>query len=296
MGSPVVSIELYTLSSVSLDVDHGNNNNAKMSKDTVEGIMGENEDGSLSSPDEAAFRTAHPLAGYVNLLKTCIGAGILALPYAFSQTGWALGLAILVITGASAAYALFLLSACAHRLGGTDTSYSLAISRTFPWAQSLVDFLILFNGFGSAASYLIVIGENLNSMAVHVFGIPTTSFASSPAFWKIVFFWAIIAPLACLKKLSALKYTSMIGLVCAIYVCVLTVVYLAPSMDACEAYLPLPHCGGEVVAVAKSPDSIMSAIPMFAFAFTCSQNIFLVYNEITEPPSSACATLWERRP
>jgi amino acid permease len=55
----------------------------------------------------------------VTLVNSAIGAGILALPYAFRCTGWAAGLATVFSLGATQAYTLFVLSRHAEYAGST---------------------------------------------------------------------------------------------------------------------------------------------------------------------------------
>eukprot|EP00873_Tetraselmis_striata_P042332 jgi/Tetstr1/462596/TSEL_007582.t1 len=238
----------------------------------------------LSHVVDEPTRTARPYTGFFNLLKGCLGSGILGLPFAFSQTGWALGLIFLFVTAIASAYGLFLLSACAHKLGGTSTSFNRLAGATYPWTRALVDFLIIFNCVGTAISYLVVIGQNLSVLSTSIFGISPASFFATETFWKILVFWGVIAPLGSLSRLSMLKYSSIIGVIFIFYITLMTLVYaVAPSVEPCPDAGGAPHCGGEVVVFSSHGESIMAAIPVFAFAFTCSENIFLVYNEIREP-------------
>jgi amino acid permease len=223
-------------------------------------------------------RTARPYTGLLNLLKGCLGSGILGIPFAFSHTGWGLGLIILAVTAVASAYGLFLLFACAHKLGGTDTSFSKLTAATYPWARPIVDFLIILNCMGTAISYLVVIGENLSVLSISVLGISSASFFSSPSFWKIIVFWGVVAPLGALKRLSMLKYSSIVGIVFIFYITLMTLVYaIAPFAEPCPEFSTAElHCGGTVVAFGNNGENILAAIPVFAFAFTCSENVFLV--------------------
>ena len=49
-------------------------------------------------------------ASVTSLVKTIVGAGILGLPFAFAQTGLALGIALLLIAGVAQLFAMDLLS------------------------------------------------------------------------------------------------------------------------------------------------------------------------------------------
>lgn len=229
-------------------------------------------------------RTAGAFAGYINLLKGCIGSGILGLPLAFSLSGWGYGLIILLAVGTVTAYGLFLLSACAHKLGGTRTSWGTLARSTYPWTSPLVDALIIFNCSGAAVSYLIVIGETLASLSVSRFLVPAGSFLANANLWRALVFWVLVAPLSSLRNLSSLRWSSMVGVIFVGYICILTVVYATvPAVEPCPEVLGPAHCGGEVVAYTDSAVGVVAAIPIFLFAFLASENLFLVYNEISDP-------------
>ncbi|KAL4856165.1 Proline dehydrogenase 1 [Chlorella vulgaris] len=68
---------------------------------------------------EDAPPTASVHSSIVTLVNSAIGAGILALPYAFRCTGWAAGLATVFSLGAIQAYTLFVLSRHAEDAGST---------------------------------------------------------------------------------------------------------------------------------------------------------------------------------
>lgn len=68
---------------------------------------------------EDAPPTASVHSSIVTLVNSAIGAGILALPYAFRCTGWAAGLATVFSLGATQAYTLFVLSRHAEEAGST---------------------------------------------------------------------------------------------------------------------------------------------------------------------------------
>ena len=47
---------------------------------------------------DTSLQVRSPIVGYLNLTKTMIGAGVLALPYAMNKAGWALGSILLVMS------------------------------------------------------------------------------------------------------------------------------------------------------------------------------------------------------
>lgn len=60
-------------------------------------------------------RAGTVLTTVFSLVSMILGGGVLSLPYAFSQTGLFLGLALLVFFGLAADYSIFTLAACSRR-------------------------------------------------------------------------------------------------------------------------------------------------------------------------------------
>ena len=59
---------------------------------------------------------ASALTSVMGLCNSILGAGLLSLPWAFAQAGWAVGLALLAASGAASAFGLHLLTACRQDL------------------------------------------------------------------------------------------------------------------------------------------------------------------------------------
>lgn len=84
----------------------------------------------------------------MTIMKTVIGVGILGLPYAVSQLGWALALGIFLVTMLLTQYACVLLlkvKNLSHHSNYSTIGYSVFKSRVF---QALMYFLVLFNNVG----------------------------------------------------------------------------------------------------------------------------------------------------
>lgn len=105
-------------------------------------------------------RTGHARwMGFVNILKTIVGTGTTAVPYGVALCGYASGTAMILLGGCLTAYSLFLLSCCAQKLGGQNTSFSMIARRSFPWASAAIDIIVLVHCGGAAISYIIIAGK-----------------------------------------------------------------------------------------------------------------------------------------
>ena len=118
------------------------------------------------SEDRSAKKGASLSTVMFNLLATCLGAGILGLPYAYAGSGFIGGSVQLVACAGLSAFGAHLLVEAADRSGRPASFYSVAKAVGGPRAGVFVDFLIFIMSFGASASYLIVVGGVLPDVAM----------------------------------------------------------------------------------------------------------------------------------
>jgi amino acid permease len=97
-------------------------------------------------------------SAYISLTNTVVGSGILGLPYAFSCTGWVLGVVLLTVCSILSSISLYLLALCASKTSKPASFYSVA-EIVSPGYGVLIDIAVALKCFGVATSYLIVIGD-----------------------------------------------------------------------------------------------------------------------------------------
>ena len=172
---------------------------------------------SISDNDKGGIRgggAASPIACISALCNTILGSGMLAVPYAVSQCGYALGITLLIVGGSASAFALHLLTVCSNKVGVHPTSFYAVAHAAIPNLAFLIDLAIAIKCFGVATSYLIVVGD-LVPDAVEVIlgssiGIDTTVLLDR-RIWITVFFIGIVVPLSCLRSLNSLRFTAVIS-------------------------------------------------------------------------------------
>lgn len=169
------------------------------------------ENNPLETPDS----TVTWLSSLFNLTSTILGAGILALPYAFSRTGYALGIALIIFSAATALFSLHLLALCGAK-AGIPASFYTVTDASVPKLTFLVDVSVITLCLGTAISYMIVIG-GLMPQVMDNFG---GNEASKRRELWIIIGLCIVFPLCCPRKLEALRFTSAM---CVCFVCLLTV-------------------------------------------------------------------------
>ncbi|KAI2604827.1 transmembrane amino acid transporter protein-domain-containing protein [Hypoxylon fragiforme] len=212
------------------------------------------------------------VSSVINLLNTIIGAGTLAMPSAMSHFGMTIGVIVILWSGFTSSFGLYLQSRCARYLDRGSSSFFALSQMTYPNAAVIFDAAIAIKCFGVAVSYMIIIGDLMPGVVEgfdsRVSDIP---YLTDRNFWITVFMLVII-PLSFLRRLDSLKYTSIIALVAIGYLIVLVVYHFAADTLAPRDKIRFVAWGGPVEALAS--------LPVVIFAYTCHQNMFSILNEI----------------
>ncbi|KAJ2493244.1 hypothetical protein IWW37_000707 [Coemansia sp. RSA 2050] len=218
--------------------------------------------------------TGTTLSSTINLANTILGSGMLSMPNAMAALGLVLGSLVIVFSACTSGMGLYLLSRCARRTSGRDSSFFAVSKLTYPKAALFFDAAIAIKCFGVSISYLIIFGDLMPEIA--------SALGFSAQLLLLRRFWITIAiivlvPLNFQRRLDALKYTSFTALLAVVYLFVVVAMfYFTPTRK------PLPK--GDVVLFRWSKE-FFTHLPVFVFAFTCHQNIFSVYNELRDNSS-----------
>ncbi|CAD27089.2 putative AMINOACID TRANSPORTER [Encephalitozoon cuniculi GB-M1] len=207
-------------------------------------------------------------SGYVTLLKTSIGSGILSFPYLFKTYGILTGIALTVISGFFSVLGLILYAICSQELGRTATLSRLA-TESMPYTRMIVDFSVFLKCFGVALSYLIITRQLLPVLIETIFGV---SMLSDPNI-SLLAFISCIGPFTYFNRLDRLKYTSLCGVVAIVVVVVATLYRYehtpVTTTSGIEYLVPLSYAW-------------MGGFGKFVFSFTCHQNIFAIHSEMED--------------
>lgn len=200
----------------------------------------------------------------INLTKTIIGAGLLAIPFAFRADGIVLGIALIVVAAITSSYGLYIVGKVSPRLPG-DTSYFALCAITYPKLTLLFDFSIAIQCFGVALSYLVLIGSLVPSLM-------GDAISGNQA---ILFSLVIIVPLISFRKLDSLKIGSLIGLLAIGYLTILVITHsIFDDWSKTQGHV-------KIIEIGHLSD-ILSTFSIVVFAFTAAQNICSIINEIGE--------------
>jgi amino acid permease len=211
----------------------------------------------------------------INLVNTIIGAGVLAMPLAISHMGIVLGVLVVLWSGITAGFGLYLQSRCAQYLERGSASFFALSQITYPNASVVFDAAIAIKCFGVGVSYLIIIGDLMPAVFQgFIGGEPNYDFLVDRHFW-VTAFMLIIIPLSYLRRLDSLKYTSFAALACIGYLVVLVLYhFIKGDTMADRGPIRIIQWAGAVPT--------LSSLPVTIFAFTCHQNMFSILNEIRD--------------
>jgi amino acid permease len=185
-----------------------------------------------------------------------------------ASVGLIFGILMIIYAGLASVLGLYFLSRAAARTEGRHSSFFAVSKLTYPSAAVFFDLAIAIKCFGVGTSYLIIIGELMPQVIAASAGSlrEDWSLLLDRRFWITVFMLVII-PLAFLKKLDSLKYTSLIALVAIVYLIVIVVYYFV-NPD----YSPPPS---DKMHYFRFSAKFFTHLPIFVFAFTCHQNVGL---------------------
>lgn len=220
------------------------------------------------SPGEASARSS-----IVTLINSCVGVGVLSLPYAFRSAGWAGGLALLAFVAVTEAFTLYVLSRYAEH---TDSATYSSVVRSMlgKRASFFLAFVLLIYLFGSCVAYLIIFGDCLHPIVLGALGEHwfTRRNVVLPVLSSLTMF-----PLCLPRTLDSIVGVSAV----ALYGIVAMVgIVTWRNVGAIEAEA---SPWAEVRPFNLSLDCL-AAIPIIIFGMQCHCQVITVFNELTDHP------------
>ena len=228
-------------------------------------------------PTNAGSETGHPPSGrfgaLANLLNCILDAGLVGVPYALGQSGLALGIVLVVATGALTCYGLELLitvSDSAARCGAIScVAYEevaeLAGGQRLRLAVLASQFLFCV---GALVGYVFVIKDNL---ADAIFGLVHHGILSGDGdnyLYATIVTCGLVFPLCCLRSVADLGHFSAFTVGIVIMMLALFSVNAAQHGFEGESWSPVAR------------PSFINTIGTCIFAFMCHHNEFSIYRSL----------------
>ncbi|XP_040298128.1 sodium-coupled neutral amino acid transporter 5 [Bufo bufo] len=225
-----------------------------------------------------------------NLSNAIMGSGILGLAFAMSNTGIILFIILLILIALLSAYSIHLLLKCSGVVG--IRAYEQLGHRAFGQPGKILAALIItIHNVGAMSSYLYIIKNELPLVIQAFLGLnePTEDWYLNGKVLIIIVTIFIILPLALMKHLGYLGYTSGFSLCCMVFF--LCAVIYKKTVISCP--LKVNHTEHVVYTngynttgdgcTAKSftiNSQTAYAIPIIAFAFVCHPEVLPIYTEL----------------
>ncbi|KAJ3439479.1 amino acid transporter [Anaeramoeba flamelloides] len=212
------------------------------------------------------------------LSNTIIGVGTISIAFTLKSCGLILGLILLFVSAYLSYYSLSLLIRCKLMtgIGGYTELASHTLGKKFKW---IVPFTLFIYTFGAIAGYFTFLGDSLPPL-IHKWGDNSLSAHSiwfNREFLITLTVVLIISPLAFVRQITKLGFTSLISLCATIFVVVTVVIQSISRMTDKKVDLAIEN--GEVVYFQFSTQ-ILLALPITTFAFVCQVNLFSVIQNI----------------
>lgn len=232
--------------------------------------------GRYRSRTKSKRRTATLSSCIFNMLATILGSGLLSLPYAMAGCGvWIGSLAFLTIMVLSTQSFITLSKAAQVYTEGCE--FKDLARDSFPkYLNWIVDFCVFVNCFGCAAGYLVVM-STLSQKVIQSLSPHAAAWLVNRQLWCLIFA-GFSLPLAALKNLDALKFTSFLTFLFVLFSLGVIIYYSINRPHFDDGFIPVVHYGfpGDIVQFLK-------VFALIANAFASSQNVPCIVNTVINP-------------
>ncbi|KAL6607020.1 hypothetical protein ACP70R_042673 [Stipagrostis hirtigluma subsp. patula] len=238
--------------------------------------------------EDAAFHEFNgaSFAGAVfNLSTTIVGAGIMALPATMKVLGLVPGLVMIVLAALLTDASIELLVRFSRAVGAR--SYGAAMGEAFGWwGRRLLQVCVVINNVGVMIVYMIIIGDVLSGTSSgdeHHYGVLEGWFGTH--WWNGRFFVLLVTtlgvftPLACLKRVDSLSYTSAISVGLAVVFVVITAGIAIVKLICGQ--IPMPKLFPSIPDL-SSVWELFTAVPVLVTAYVCHYNVHPIHNELKD--------------
>uniref|UniRef100_A0A672PCU6 Sodium-coupled neutral amino acid transporter 3-like n=1 Tax=Sinocyclocheilus grahami TaxID=75366 RepID=A0A672PCU6_SINGR len=208
-----------------------------------------------------------------NLSNAIMGSGILGLSYAMANTGIILFLVLLTSIAVLSLYSVHLLLRSAEVVG--IRAYEQLGKRAFGHpGKILAAVVITMHNIGAMSSYLFIVKYELPLVIQAFLGLQHSSgeWFLNGNYLIIIVSVFIILPLALMRQLGYLGYTSGFSLTCMVFF-LISVIYK-------KFNIPCPF---DVISVTLVVFQTAYTVPILAFAFVCHPEVLPIYTELRNP-------------
>uniref|UniRef100_A0A8C8GQA7 Amino acid transporter transmembrane domain-containing protein n=1 Tax=Oncorhynchus tshawytscha TaxID=74940 RepID=A0A8C8GQA7_ONCTS len=225
-----------------------------------------------------------------NLSNAIMGSGILGLSYAMSNTGIVLFIILLICIACLSSYSVHLLLKSAGVVG--IRAYEQLGFRAFGHPGKIAaGVIITFHNIGAMSSYLFIVKYELPLVIQAFLGLSsnTGEWFLNGNYLILIVSVCIILPLALMRQLGYLGYTSGFSLTCMVF-------FLSSCLSMCfeaeqnpvwhnyphslVSFLKHSSCDASNFSYPLYGFQTAYTIPILAFAFVCHPEVLPIYTEL----------------
>ncbi|KAI3665791.1 hypothetical protein L6452_44425 [Arctium lappa] len=286
----LLEIEIRLKSDYRMTIESRNPSNENRSRNRKQVIVDDNvpllptkkeeEDGGFEEFDGASFTGA-----VFNLSTTIVGAGIMALPATMKVLGLIPGIALIIFMAFLTEASIDLLVRFSRVR--KSVSYGGLMEDEFgEVGRILLQVCVLVNNIGVLVVYMIIIGDVLSgttSKGIHHAGVLQEWFGEH--WWNGRFFILLVttlfvfAPLASLKRIDSLRYTSALSM--ALAVVFLVIIAGITIFKLMIGGIMMPKLFPHMVDFA-SIFNLFTVVPILVTAYICHYNVHSIDNELED--------------
>uniref|UniRef100_A0A8C9W5Z6 Solute carrier family 38 member 4 n=1 Tax=Scleropages formosus TaxID=113540 RepID=A0A8C9W5Z6_SCLFO len=211
-----------------------------------------------------------------NLSNAIMGSGILGLSYAMANTGIVIFISLLFAVAILSLYSVHLLLMTAKE--GGSLIYEKLGERAFGWPGKMAAFgCITMQNIGAMSSYLFIVKYELPEVIRAFLGLEEISgeWYLNGNYLVVFVSVGVIMPLALLKNIGYLGYTSGFSLSCMVFFLgVVSVQLFAEAHDADD-----DTCKPKFFVFNSQT---VYTMPILAFAFVCHPEVLPIYSELKD--------------
>mmetsp|Transcript_12965 Transcript_12965/g.25141 ORF Transcript_12965/g.25141 Transcript_12965/m.25141 type:complete len:556 (-) Transcript_12965:439-2106(-) len=232
-----------------------------------------------------------------NFINTVVGSGVLAIPFALQQAGFAFGLVMACFVGATSDYTIRMLVNTGLREGVHN--YEELMDKLFGFGGwAVISMLLFMYDAGAMQTYLIILGHVSGDV---VYEVSTDLLGLTSDVWQdrallrqvsiLCIAVTLILPLCLMRDVSRLEHASTFSVLAVILV-IFVVVAASAAGDNCPLRETDPSTCPDTDApwltwVGENPSA---AYGILAFAFVSHDTSFLFYNSLR----NASQARWKR--
>lgn len=215
-----------------------------------------------------------------NFINSIIGAGIIGLPFAMQEAGIVLGTILLLGIALATYFGVTLIIRLGVLLHEKDyESLAGRVFGNYGWAT--VNIANALFGYGACCAYLIIMTDTLSTVVAH-WAIGDNE--DPPSWLRRAILGGValvvVLPLSMVGNMSTLSWSSGISLAAVAWILAFTIARLATGAGEADSASDAQGDSDGVVLIGKDA---LPSIGVFAFAYVCHHNSFLVFHSLDEP-------------